>query len=68
MCRSSPSAPLSCASSPTSRCVRAIGGIVIIATVFTLAAAALMLLVEHKTYQNFGEACWWSVQTVSTVG
>jgi voltage-gated potassium channel Kch len=47
---------------------RAIGGIVVIATVFTLASAALMLLVEHKTYQNFGEACWWSVQTVSTVG
>ena len=47
---------------------RAIGGIVLIATAFTLAAAALMLVVEHKTYQNFGEACWWSVQTVSTVG
>jgi len=47
---------------------RAIGGIMLIATVFTLASAALMLVVEHKTYQNYGEACWWSVQTVSTVG
>jgi voltage-gated potassium channel len=47
---------------------RAIGGIMLIATAFTLASAALMLVVEHKTYPNYGEACWWSVQTVSTVG
>jgi voltage-gated potassium channel len=47
---------------------RAIGGIMLIATVFTLAAAALMRLVEPHTYTNYGEACWWAVQTVSTVG
>jgi hypothetical protein len=47
---------------------RAIGGIMVIATVFTLAAAALMRIVEPHTYTNYGEACWWAVQTVSTVG
>jgi voltage-gated potassium channel len=47
---------------------RAIGGIMLIATVFTLAAAALMRLVEPDTYKTYAEACWWSVQTVSTVG
>jgi voltage-gated potassium channel len=48
--------------------LRAIGGIVTVAAVFTLAAAALMLVVERKTYGNFGDACWWAVQTVTTVG
>jgi voltage-gated potassium channel len=47
---------------------RAIGGIIIVAFAFTLAAAALMLVVEHDQYPNYGEACWWSVQTVTTVG
>jgi voltage-gated potassium channel len=47
---------------------RAIGGIILIATVFTLASAALMRIVEPKTYDTYGEACWWAIQTVSTVG
>jgi voltage-gated potassium channel len=47
---------------------RAIGGIVSIAVVFTLAAAALMRLVEPHTYKSYGGACWWAAQTVSTVG
>jgi voltage-gated potassium channel len=47
---------------------RAIGGIVVVAFVFTLLAAALMRVVEPQTYKNYGEACWWAVQTVSTVG
>jgi voltage-gated potassium channel len=40
----------------------------VLATLFTLAAAALMRLVEPHTYKNYGQACWWAVQTVSTVG
>jgi voltage-gated potassium channel Kch len=47
---------------------RAIGAIVIVAFAITLLAALLMLLVERKTYGNYGDACWWSVQTVTTVG
>ena len=47
---------------------RAIGGIMSIATAFTLLAALLMRIVEPHTYENYGEACWWAVQTVSTVG
>jgi voltage-gated potassium channel len=47
---------------------RAIGGIMVLAFSFTLIAAALMRLVEPHTYKNYGEACWWAVQTVSTVG
>jgi voltage-gated potassium channel len=47
---------------------RAIGGIVTIATLFTLVSAALIRVAEPKTYENYGEACWWAIQTVSTVG
>lgn len=47
---------------------RAIGGIMAIATAFTLLSAALIRVAEPKTYANYGEACWWAIQTVSTVG
>jgi voltage-gated potassium channel len=47
---------------------RAIGGIMVLAIAFTLIAAALMRLVEPHTFTNYGDACWWAVQTVSTVG
>lgn len=47
---------------------RAILAIVGVATAFTLAAAALMRVVEPRTFPTYGEACWWAVQTVSTVG
>ena len=48
--------------------VRALSGIVTVAVAFTLAAAALMRVVEPDTYRDFGTAVWWSAQTVSTVG
>jgi voltage-gated potassium channel len=48
--------------------VRAVGGIAAITMVVTLGSALLMLLVEHKQYPNFGEACWWAIQTVTTTG
>jgi voltage-gated potassium channel len=47
---------------------RAILGIMTIATLFTLASAALIRVAEPKTYDNYGEAFWWAIQTVSTVG
>jgi voltage-gated potassium channel len=47
---------------------RAIGGISLVAAVFTLASAALMRVVEPDTFEDFGSACWWAIQTVSTVG
>jgi voltage-gated potassium channel len=47
---------------------RAIGGIMAIATAFTLLSAALIRVAEPDRYPNYGEACWWAIQTVSTVG
>jgi voltage-gated potassium channel len=42
--------------------------IVTLSTLFVLAAALLERIIEPHTFHSFGEACWWSVQTVSTVG
>jgi voltage-gated potassium channel len=36
--------------------------------VFTLAAAALERIVEPDKFKSYGLACWWAVQTISTVG
>ena len=47
---------------------RAIGGIMLLATAFTLIAALAMRIVEPNMYKSYGEAAWWAVQTVSTVG
>jgi voltage-gated potassium channel len=47
---------------------RAIAGIVTVALAFTLGAAGLMRIVDPDNFPNFGTACWWAVQTVSTVG
>jgi voltage-gated potassium channel len=47
---------------------RAVGGIALVAFVFTLAAATVMRAVEPKTFETYGQACWWAAQTVSTVG
>ena len=38
------------------------------AVVLTIGAAALMRIVEPETFGSFGDACWWALQTVSTVG
>jgi voltage-gated potassium channel len=46
----------------------AVTAIVAFATTFTLAAALAERLIEPKTFKTFPEACWWAVQTVSTVG
>ena len=47
---------------------RAIGFITTVALGFTLLAALAERLVEPDTFTSFGLACWWAVQTVSTVG
>jgi voltage-gated potassium channel len=47
---------------------RAVGAIAGVALVLTLAGAALMRAVEPETYGTFGDAAWWALQTVSTVG
>jgi voltage-gated potassium channel Kch len=47
---------------------RAVGGIMVVAFIFTAAAAALMRLVEPDTFTTYGQAVWWAAQTVSTVG
>ena len=47
---------------------RAIALIATIAVLFTLLAALLERIIEPDTYKSYGLACWWAVQTVSTVG
>ena len=48
--------------------IRAIGVIIVVFAIFTLLAALVEYLVEPQTFKTFGDACWWSIQTVSTVG
>jgi voltage-gated potassium channel Kch len=48
--------------------LRAVFAIATVAIVLTVGAAALGRLVEPETFGSFGEACWWALQTVSTVG
>ena len=39
-----------------------------ISTVITVAAGALMTIVDHDHFPTFGSGLWWGVQTVTTVG
>jgi len=48
--------------------MRAVFSIATVAIALTVGAAALGRLVEPETFGSFGEACWWALQTVSTVG
>ena len=48
--------------------LRAVFAIAAVAIALTIGAAALGRLVEPETFGSFGEACWWALQTVSTVG
>jgi voltage-gated potassium channel len=40
----------------------------VVFAVFTIAAAAVERIVEPETFKSFPGACWWAIQTVSTVG
>jgi len=48
--------------------LRAVWSIAAVAIALTIGAAALARLVEPQTFDTFGDACWWALQTVSTVG
>ena len=48
--------------------MRAVCAIAAVAIALTVGAAALARLVEPQTFDTFGDACWWALQTVSTVG
>lgn len=48
--------------------VRAVLAIAIVAIALTVGAAALARAVEPRTFSGFGDAGWWALQTVSTVG
>ena len=41
-----------------------LGGIVVI----VLVCALIMRLLPDTSFPTYGEACWWAVQTVTTVG
>jgi voltage-gated potassium channel len=47
---------------------RAVGAIVLIVIALTLVSSVLMRAAEPETYQSWGEAVWWALQTVTTVG
>jgi voltage-gated potassium channel len=47
---------------------RALGAIFIATGLFVVLAAVAMRLVEPETFTNMGDALWFSVVTVSTVG
>jgi voltage-gated potassium channel len=47
---------------------RAVGAIAGVAIVLTVAAAFIARAVEPETFGTMGEAAWWALQTVSTVG
>jgi len=48
--------------------LRAVIAIAAVTVALTVGAAALGRLVEPETFSSFGDACWWALQTVSTVG
>jgi voltage-gated potassium channel len=47
---------------------RALGAIFLVTALFVVLAALAMRLVEPETFTNMGDALWFSVVTVSTVG
>ncbi len=47
---------------------RAVRTIAVIVILLVLAGALLVRLLEPKTFDDFGLAAWWAVETVSTVG
>ena len=48
--------------------VRAVLTIALVAILLTVGGAVVADLAEPATFTNFGDALWWALQTVSTVG
>ena len=46
----------------------AISVIVVATTVATLIGATLVMVFDRKNFHSFGDAIWWALQTVTTVG
>lgn len=46
----------------------ALGGIAVAAVVVAALGAVLVFLLDRDAFDSFGEALWWSVVTVGTVG
>ena len=47
---------------------RAMRTIVVVVALLVLAGALLVRLLEPETFDDFGLAAWWAVETVTTVG
>jgi voltage-gated potassium channel len=47
---------------------RALRTIALIVVLFVLLGGLLVRVLEPETFDDFGLACWWAVETVSTVG
>jgi len=47
---------------------RAVRTIALVVTALVLAGGTLARVLEPRTFDDFGTACWWAVETVSTVG
>ena len=47
---------------------RAVGVIILATLVITIAGGIFVRLLDHKDFSSFGEAMWWAIQTVTTVG
>jgi voltage-gated potassium channel len=49
--------------------VRAAAGTIVVATASVVIIAGLLMhLLDRSEYPNLGVACWWAIETVTTVG
>jgi voltage-gated potassium channel len=49
--------------------IRAAGGVIVTITTLTVLVSALLMRVfDHSEFSSFGDAVWWALQTVTTVG
>jgi voltage-gated potassium channel len=49
--------------------IRASGAVIVTFTIFTvLASGAVMRVFDRKEFPRYGDALWWALQTVTTVG
>ena len=49
--------------------IRAAGAVIVSFTVLTvLVSGAVMRVFDHSEFETYGEALWWALQTVTTVG